>query len=209
MLKLGFLASNNGSAMRAIVEAIAARRLSAQACVVVSNKAGSAALPWAQGRGIPTHVIPTLPDAAAADIALRDVLMSAGVNLVILSGYLRKLGPRTLEAFAGRILNTHPALLPKFGGQGMYGRRVHEAVLAAGEVETGATIHLVDGEYDAGSIIAQRVVPIPAGADVAAVEALVTAAEASLFIETLMRIQTGELNICSSAVLNQTRDVAS
>jgi phosphoribosylglycinamide formyltransferase-1 len=125
--------------------------------------------------------------------------MAAGVNLVILSGYLRKLGPRTLEAFAGRILNTHPALLPKFGGKGMFGRRVHEAVLAAGELETGATIHLVDGEYDTGRIIAQRAVPIPAGADVAAVEELVMAAEASLFVETLTRIQTGELNFATDA----------
>jgi phosphoribosylglycinamide formyltransferase-1 len=194
MLKLGFLASNNGSAMRAIVDAIAAHRLCAHACVVVSNKADSAALPWAQGRGIPTHVISTLPDAREADIVLREVLMAAGVNLVILSGYLRKLGPRTLEAFARRILNTHPALLPKFGGKGMFGRRVHEAVLAAGELETGATIHLADGEYDTGSIIARRAVPIPTGADVAAVEELVMAAEASLFVETLTRIQTGELN---------------
>jgi phosphoribosylglycinamide formyltransferase-1 len=204
MLKLGFLASNNGSAMRAIVDAIATRRLCANACVVVSNKVDSAALPWARGRGISTHVIPTLPDAREADIALCEVFMAAGVNLVILSGYLRKLGPRTMEAFAGRVLNTHPALLPKFGGKGMFGRRVHEAVLAAGELETGATIHLADGEYDTGSIIAQRAVPIPTGADVAAVEELVMAAEASLFVETLIRIQAGELNfrICGPTTLS-------
>ena len=76
----------------------------------------------------------------------------------------------------------------------MFGRRVHEAVLAAGELETGATIHLADDEYDTGSIIAQPAVPIPTGADVAAVEELVMAAEASLFVETLTRIQTGELS---------------
>ena len=82
----------------------------------------------------------------------------------------------------------------------MFGRRVHEAVLAAGELETGATIHLVEGEYDTGSIIAQRAVPIPpTGADVAAVEELVMAAEASLFVETLTRIQTGELNFATVA----------
>ena len=118
MLKLGFLASNNGSAMRAIVDAIAAHRLCAHACVVVSNKVDSAALPWAQGRGIPTHVIPTLPDAREADIALCEVLMAVGVNLVILSGYLRKLGPRSLEAFCRTNFEYASSAASKIWGQG-------------------------------------------------------------------------------------------
>ena len=87
----------------------------------------------------------------------------AGADLVILSGYMRKLGSETLGVYARRILNIHPALLPKFGGQGMYGRRVHEAVLAAGEAQSGATVHLVDAEYDQGPTVAQAAVPVETG----------------------------------------------
>jgi phosphoribosylglycinamide formyltransferase-1 len=86
--------------------------------------------------------MPTVRDPAGTDLLLCEALLASGTNLVILSGYLRKLGPMTLRAFENRILNTHPALLPAFGGSGMYGRKVHEAVLASGAQETGATIHL-------------------------------------------------------------------
>ena len=195
MLRLAFLASNNGSAMRAIVNAISARSLNAQARLLVSNKETSSALAFARENAVPTRVIPTFPDPEIADQTLCETLTSANVDCVILSGYLRKLGPRTLTRFAGRILNTHPALLPKFGGKGMYGRRVHETVLAAGERVTGVTIHLVDGEYDHGAIIAQRSVPIPDGASVEAVEKLVMDAEPLVFIETLQRIAAGQLRL--------------
>ena len=82
--------------------------------------------------------------------------------MICLAGYMKKLGAEVLTAYEGRILNIHPALLPKFGGQGMYGMRVHEAVLAAGERESGATIHLVDEEYDHGRVLAQEKVPVKA-----------------------------------------------
>lgn len=195
MLKLAFLASNNGTSMRAIVEAVAAKRLLAEARIVVRNKRDAAALAFAQEHGIPARLIPTLPDAEQADRALCDALTEAEVDLVILSGYLRKLGPATLQAFAGRILNTHPALLPKFGGKGMYGRRVHEAVLAAGECKSGVTIHQVDGEYDHGAIMSQRVLDIPGGASVETLETLVMDAEQALFVETLSGIQAGKIQL--------------
>jgi phosphoribosylglycinamide formyltransferase-1 len=195
MLRLAFLASNNGSAMRAIVEAIATKQLNAEPRLVVSNKATAGAIAYAREAGIPSRVIPTLPDADEADRALFEALSASGVDLIILSGYLRKLGARTLAAFAGRILNTHPALLPEFGGKGMYGRRVHEAVLAAGKCTTGVTIHLVDDEYDHGEIVAQRIVPIPALATAETVEAVVMDAEKSLFVETLRKIECGDLKL--------------
>ena len=84
------------------------------------------------------------------------------VEVICLAGYMKKLGAEVLAAYEGRILNIHPALLPKFGGQGMYGMRVHEAVLAAGERESGATVHLVDEEYDHGRVLAQEKVPVKA-----------------------------------------------
>ena len=89
------------------------------------------------------------------DAAIRDVLVAAAVDVVFLAGYMKKLGPFVLGTFRGRILNTHPALLPRFGGRGMYGGRVFEAVLEAGDAESGVSIHLVDPEYDTGPIVRQ------------------------------------------------------
>ena len=115
------------------------------------------------------------------------------MDLVILSGYLRQLGSRTIQRFAGRILNIHPGPLPAFGGHGMYGRRVHEAVIAAGAPESGICIHLVDEEYDRGPVIARRSVPVEPGDTAESLEARVTSLEPSFFVETLSRIGRGEI----------------
>ena len=195
MIRLAFLASNNGSSLRAIVAAIEAGALEAKAVLAVSNRKGAPALDFARDRGVKSLVIPTLADPAAADIRLSQALVCAGADLVILSGYLRKLGPETLNAFSGRILNIHPALLPNFGGPGMYGRRVHEAVIAAGEDVSGASVHLVDSEYDHGAVIAQVEVPILPGETAQNLEARVVAAESPLFVTTLQRIASGELSL--------------
>lgn len=192
-LKLGFLASNNGSGMRAIVAAIEAGSLAAEARLVVSNRREAPALVFAAGHGLATLVIPTRADPAAADAALAAALADAGVELVVLSGYLRKLGPTTLRAFQSRILNVHPALLPRFGGEGMYGRRVHEAVAASGDQVSGATVHLVDEEYDHGPPLAVAEVPLSPGDDAAAIEAKVTAAEPGLLVDVVRAICEGTL----------------
>jgi phosphoribosylglycinamide formyltransferase-1 len=193
MIRLAFLASNNGSSLRAIVNAIEAGVLTAEPVLAVSNKKGAPALEFAAAHGLATSVIPTLPDPDAADARLAASLTEAGVNLVILSGYLRKLGPRTLAVFKGRILNIHPALLPRYGGAGMYGRRVHEAVIAAGDALSGASVHLVDDEYDHGRVIAQIEVPVLVGETPDSLEARVMAAEPQLFVDTLARIASGAL----------------
>jgi phosphoribosylglycinamide formyltransferase-1 len=192
-LKLGFLASNNGSGMRGIIAAIEAGALAAEARLVVSNRRDAPALAFAAEHGVQTRVIPTKADPAAADAALAAALQDAGVELVILSGYLRKLGSTTLRAYAGRVLNVHPALLPKFGGPGMYGRRVHEAVAAAGETGTGVTVHVVDEVYDHGPVVAQLATPLATGDDAAAIEAKVTAVESQFFVSVLRRISEGTL----------------
>ncbi len=193
MIKLGFLASNNGSSLRAIVAAIEAGELEAEAALVVSNRRAAPALEFARDHGVAALFIPTLTDPDAADARLASALGEAGVEWVILSGYLRKLGPLTLTAHAGRVLNIHPALLPRHGGQGMYGRRVHEAVLAAGDKVSGASVHLVDGEYDHGAVIAQAEVPVLAGDTAESLERRVMAAEPGLFVHTLQRIAAGSL----------------
>ena len=163
-LKLGFLASGNGSSARAICEAIQRGDLAAEARLLVSNRRGANALEWARTEGLSTLHIPTVSDPDAADGQLAKAMQDHGVNLIILSGYLRHLGSVTLAAFKGRILNIHPGPLPHFGGEGMYGRRVHEAVIAAGVAQSAIVIHGVDEVYDCGPELTRRSVPQRAGA---------------------------------------------
>ena len=137
----------------------------------------------------------THENPAALDAAIRSVLVAADVDLVFLAGYLKKLGPLVLGAFEGRILNTHPALLPRFGGPGMYGDRVFEAVLEAGETESGVSIHLVDADYDTGAIVRQCRVPVYRGDSLDNLKASVRAREKEFVIETLEKIATGEIRL--------------
>jgi phosphoribosylglycinamide formyltransferase-1 len=199
MIDLAFLASNNGTSMRAIVAAVRAGQLAARPRLVVSNRKAASALDFAREQGLAARFIPTVPDPDVADARLAEAIRACGADLVILSGYLRKLGPRTIEAFRGRILNVHPALLPDFGGRGMYGRRVHEAVLAAGVPVSGATVHLVDEVYDHGPTVAQAQVPVRPGDTAENLEARVMAAEPDLFIDTLKRIEDGRLSLAEIA----------
>lgn len=193
MLKLGFLASRNGSSLRAIVGAIEARELAAEARLVVSNNRKAAALDFAAAHGIETLVVPTQADPAAADTRLCEALEAAGVEIVVLSGYLRHLGPRVLTRYRNRVINIHPGPLPEFGGEGMYGRRVHEAVIAAGVPASGIVIHAVDEIYDNGPVIARRAIPIAPGETPESLEAKVTAAEPDFYIEVLTKVAAGEI----------------
>ena len=196
-MKLGLLASHRGSGVQAVVEACASGRLAAVAGVVISNNGDAEALVRARQYGIPSGHLSgaTHPDPLRLDAAILDALVSHDVELVVLTGYLKKLGPQTLRRFAGRVLNIHPALLPRFGGQGMYGRRVHEAVLAAGERETGVTIHLADDEYDHGRIVAQCRVPVLAGDTVDALAERVLEREHAFLVETLARVVSGAVTL--------------
>ena len=192
-LKLGFLASGNGSSARAIIAAIRAGDLAAEPRVLISNNRNAPALGFAAGQDVPALHIPTQSDPASADERLAAALSAHGVELIVLSGYLRQLGPRTLARYEGRILNIHPGPLPQFGGHGMYGRRVHEAVIAAGVAESGIVIHLVDAEYDRGPVIARCSVPVEPGDSAESLEARVTGLEPDFFVETLRRIAQGAL----------------
>jgi phosphoribosylglycinamide formyltransferase-1 len=168
--------------------------------VVISNNSQAEALARARQEGVPAYHVSskTHPAPGQLDAEILRLLSRHTVELVILAGYLRKLGPQTLQRYQNRIVNIHPALLPKFGGQGMYGLAVHEAVLAAGEKETGVTIHLVDAEYDHGAILAQCRVPVLAGDTVASLAQRVLECEHRFLIETLGRIIAGELALPSS-----------
>lgn len=192
-LRIGFLASGNASSARAILAAIDSGALAAEARLLISNNRKSPALTFATEQGLPTLCIPTQSDPALADLQLAEALAAHDVNLVILSGYLRLLGPRTLSRYSGRVLNIHPGPLPAFGGQGMFGRRVHDAVIAAGRRESGICVHLVDEDYDRGPVIARRSVPVQPGDTAATLEARVTALEPDFFVATLLAIVAGQI----------------
>ena len=193
-MNLGFLASGRGSNMQAVIDACKSGQLAAEPRVVIGNNSGSGALARADQEGIPRYHLSgrTHPDPAQLDAAIIDVLLRHEVELVVLAGYMKRLGPQTLERYAGRIINIHPALLPKFGGPGMYGARVHQAVLAAGEKETGVTIHLVDAEYDTGPIVAQCRVQVLADDTVESLARRVLEREHSFLVETIAEIMAGK-----------------
>lgn len=197
MLTLGMLASHRGSNVQAVVAACREGRLAARPGVVISNNASSGVLQFAQDAGIAALRIggEAFADDAVRDQAILAALREHGADLVLLLGYMKLLGPRTTAAYRGRILNTHPALLPRFGGLGMYGQRVHAAVLAAGETETGVTVHLVDEEYDHGAIVAQTKVPVQSGDNVETLAARVLAREHAFLVETLQGIATGAIRL--------------
>lgn len=189
-MRIAVLASHTGTTLQAVLDACGSHVLDARVVLVISNNSGSTALTRARAAGIPTaHLSATThPKAGELDAAMVQALRAANADWVLLAGYMRKLGPAVLTAYAGRILNTHPALLPKYGGPGFYGRRVHQAVLDAGERETGATVHLVEEEYDSGPILAQVRVPVRASDDVSTLEERVKAAERKLIIATLVEL---------------------
>lgn len=196
-LQLGFLASHGGTNLQAILDACAAGRLHAEPRVIISNNSASGALARARRAGVPAvHLSSrTHPDPEDLDRAICGALADNESKVVCLCGYMKRLGPRTLSAFQGRILNIHPALLPKFGGKGFYGEAVHGAVLAAGELESGATVHLVDAEYDTGPIVAQKTVPVLAEDTPEDLAARVLTQEHLLYAETLQRIAAGEIEL--------------
>ncbi|MBP6669400.1 MAG: phosphoribosylglycinamide formyltransferase [Gemmatimonadales bacterium] len=154
-MKLAVCVSGRGSNLVALLDALATERQAAVA-LVLSNRADAPALERARERGIAAESLADHRDAAEW---LRR-LATHGIDLIVLAGYLKLVPAAVTAAYAGRILNIHPALLPEFGGPGMYGHHVHEAVLASGARESGATVHLVDEQYDRGQILARARVPV-------------------------------------------------
>jgi phosphoribosylglycinamide formyltransferase 1 len=193
--QIAVLASGAGTVLQAVIDGCADGRLAADVCVVISNNSRSGAALRAEKHQIPFHHLSgqTHADAAALDSAVLDALVQHRTDLVFLAGYMKKLGPRTLAEFRGRIINTHPALLPKFGGLGMYGTRVHAAVLASGEKVTGISVHRVESEYDSGPVLAQCEVPVLPGDNIETLSARVQTRERLFVVETLARIARGEL----------------
>lgn len=183
MFKIGVMASGGGSNFKAIIDRIGEGDLEAQCKFLITNNAGCGAVGHATTYGIPVYHISgkTHPDQAAYEAALLEVLDKYDVDLLILAGYMKVLPVSLLKRMPNRILNIHPSLLPKFGGRGFWGLHVHEAVLAAGEKESGPTVHLVSEEVDTGRILGQRTVPVLDGDTPAELQARVLEQEHDLF----------------------------
>jgi phosphoribosylglycinamide formyltransferase 1 len=150
--------SGGGSNLQALLDALQDEAL-ARVVLVLSNRPDAGGLDRARRAGVPAEVLGDPADTTdwITRLGRRDV------DLVVLAGYLKLVPPGVIAKYRGRMINIHPALLPAFGGPGMYGRRVHEAVLRSGATQTGATVHLVDEEFDRGEILAQRRLPVLAG----------------------------------------------
>lgn len=153
-LRIGVLVSGGGTNLQSVIDAVEAGTLKSQIVCVISNKEAAYGLERARKHQIPAYFIN--PKEEGYDEKLMTLLRDEQVDLVVLAGYLKILNQALIEAYRGHIINIHPSLLPKFGGKGFYGIHVHEAVIAAGEKESGATVHYVDAGVDTGKVILQR-----------------------------------------------------
>lgn len=158
-LRVAVAASGRGSNLTALLTELDKGESAARVVLVLSDRPEAGALRVAQSRGIPAHVFQADGDPTEWD----QVLRSAAIDLIVLAGYLKRVPADLVANWRGRIINIHPALLPKYGGAGMFGAKVHEAVLAGGDPLSGATVHLVTEEYDRGEILGQATVPVRPG----------------------------------------------
>jgi len=189
--RIAVFASGRGSNLQALYTYLE-RAGGAEVVLVASDRAGSGALTWARDRSIATAPLGSGGEDAAAILQL---LASARVDCVVLAGYLRLVPAEVVRAYRGRLVNVHPALLPAFGGPGMYGGRVHRAVLDSGARVSGPTVHFVDEVYDHGAIIAQWPVPVFSDDTEAALAARVLRAEHLLLPRVAHLVAVGRISL--------------
>ncbi|ACF44474.1 phosphoribosylglycinamide formyltransferase [Pelodictyon phaeoclathratiforme] len=188
--RIAVFCSGGGSNFKSIYRSIAEKPLNAEIVLCLSNRSQCGAMEFAHEQGIATvHITEKQFDSfdEFAD-AMVTRLKDAQIDVVLLAGYMRKVPDAVVRAFPERMLNIHPALLPKFGGEGMYGIHVHSAVIAAGEKESGATVHFVNEEYDKGKILLQRAVPVLQGDTPEILAARVLACEHQLYPDALEKL---------------------
>jgi phosphoribosylglycinamide formyltransferase-1 len=185
MTRLGILASHRGSNFQAIIDACERGQINAKPVLAISNNSQSMALTRARQAGIKALHISGVTHPDDHDQAIADALTAQGIDLVITAGYMKKLGPVTLALFKGKIINVHPSLLPRHGGPGMYGLKVHQAVIDAGDHETGISIHWVESDYDSGPVIAQVRIPVASDDTAVSLAQKVIQREHALLVSTL------------------------
>ncbi len=194
-LRLAVLLSGSGTTLQNFIDLAAAGELPGEVVKVVSSRRDAFGLERAEKAGIPTAVVRRKDFAELSEFsaAVWKEVEAAGADLVLFAGYMVKLG--IPERWTGRVLNVHPALLPAFGGQGMYGHFVHEAVLAAGCKVTGATVHLVDNEYDRGPIVVQKAVEVFDDDDADCLAERVQAVEREIYPHAVRLFAAGRVEV--------------
>lgn len=204
--RIAVFASGAGSNLEALLEHLDSlgEQRAADVVLVASERGEAGAMARAARRGIPTALLPTGP--ADGRTPMREMLDRERIDLVVLAGYVRLVPDDVVQAFSERMVNVHPALLPAFGGQGMYGRRVHEAVLLSGVGVTGVTVHFVDTVYDHGRILAQWPVPVLGGDDAARLAARVLRVEHALYPRVVNALAAGEFDASRTAAAPATAE---
>lgn len=195
-MKISFLASHGGSSAKHIISAIRARTLMGfEIGVLITNNKTTGIYPWCLENNIDVLHISSKTHPDNEDGAIKEALLDAGTDIIVLSGYMKKIGAQTLSAFNNKILNIHPSLLPKHGGHKMYGDFVHAAVLAAGDVVSGASVQVINEVYDAGPVLLQKQVAVLADDTVASLGERVRAVEGELYINALKKWQINNFKI--------------
>ena len=196
-MNIAVFASHGGSDLQAIIDGCKNNKINAEVVVVISNNGDSMALQRAKNEKIPAYHLSAKKFGSEDALALEilNVLSQYGVDMIFLAGYMRMLHISILEKYNNRIFNIHPALLPKFGGKGMYGMNVHNAVIQAGETETGVTIHRVNAEYDSGEIVAQTKVAVMVGDTEEILAARVLEREHEFLVEVISDISEGKITL--------------
>lgn len=195
-LNIAVFASGKGSNFSAIIDAIEAGTIrEAEIVLVVSNNSDAGALTIARNHGIPAMHLSEAQFGSEGEFCekLLQELHNHHANIIVLAGYMKKIDPTIIRRFTNRIVNIHPALLPEFGGRGMYGMNVHRAVLASGASTSGASVHIVDEEYDHGRVLLQKPVPVLPGDTPETLAARVLAVEHKLYPEAIRLIAEGQL----------------
>lgn len=207
MLHIAVFGSGRGSNFQSILNAIVCGEIrDAVVSVVISNNSNAGILDIARAHAIPAiHLSHKLfPDEEAFVDAVLGTLANYGANFIVLAGYMKRLHPRIVTTYKDRIINIHPALLPKYGGKGMYGMRVHELVVANHEQFSGATVHMVDEEFDHGAIVLQQRVALAADDTPDAVASKVLAVEHEIYPKAVKMFAEGTVIVKDGNVLRAT-----
>lgn len=194
-MNIAVFASHGGSDLQAIMDGCKNQKINARVAVVISNNGDSMALQRAKNENVPAFHLSAKKFGSEEALAkeILAVLEEFEVDMIFLAGYMRMLHVSVLEKYHNCIFNIHPALLPKFGGKGMYGMNVHTAVIEAKETETGVTIHRVNAEYDSGEIVAQATVPVHLNDTPEVLAARVLEREHTFLVEVIADIVNGKI----------------
>jgi phosphoribosylglycinamide formyltransferase 1 len=193
--RIGVFASGGGSNLQSLLERIQSQDLPAEIAFVLSNNSKAGALAKARAFGVPAYHVSALTEGGEDKVTekMLDLVQSHSLDLLVLAGFMKKVPAALLAKLRNRIVNIHPALLPAFGGEGFYGHKVHEGVIARGAQYSGITIHMVNEDYDAGQIVLQRVVAVPLGCTSEELGALVLKCEHAWFWQVIKGFALGEI----------------